>query len=223
MRIQVKGKMCRVLDYRQISCKHLQDILNGKEPCEVLINKLPNNINKREVDFLNELVSDKLVIPDAFTNRWKKEGELLQWAAGLNINVFEGIRAEIQRREEKTALAIPFILDAVKVPKKLRKYHWEIGLKVYTAIGLFLDHWSNYGIFDEPTEQEADAMEEAGVHIIGSFEAYPIIQKIAERYGKLPMEIERETAGWVYKDYVYNECRDDYKTKYQKIMARKRG
>lgn len=222
MIIQVRGKKYKIPDHKDVSIKQLEQIAKGKEPCYVLIKNL-TSVNENEQALLNELVKYLLEIPEAYTNKWILEDQLLNFAASLNINVFEGIRAEIGRRGEQTALAIPYIFQALKLPRKLRKYHYEIGLKVYVSVGLFLEHWSNYGVFDEPSEQEQDAAEEAGVHLLQSFGAYSVIQSVAERYGVLPQEVEKYTAGWVYKDYVFNFVKNEYRDNFQKIMQRKKS
>jgi hypothetical protein len=80
----------------------------------------------------------------------------------------------------------------------------EMGAKALDGMNQFIQSYSVFGIFDS-NEEEAEGV--LGVELLQAFGVYPILESIAEKYGKLPTEIEQQPVGWVIKEYAHNHVK----------------
>lgn len=94
----------------------------------------------------------------------------------------------------------------------------EAGMKIYEAYGAIFDAYSVYYAFQG--REANDTEQAAGIDRIQSFGIYPTLSKIAEKYSRLPGEIEQQPAGFVLKEWAYMEEVQIFVSEYQKLTKK---
>lgn len=154
-----------------------------------------------------ELVGNYITVPEVKT-----------WS----FQQFELCRQAMSKHPEELALCfariteILFTDDAGKLPSRYEKHYIEAGAKAMDALLLFVEQWKSTGLFDGelPSPEE----ERAGIKRLQSFGVYNILEQVAEKYGKLPREIEKESCQWVLTEWLFMREKTEFLNEMQKQM-----
>lgn len=162
-----------------------------------------------------EIISFIEELPEIVPNKHDL-GDLLKWISEKwTFAEFETARAVLIKHSNELSTSL---YDLAEI-KGMQDDYLEIGSKILDGINLFTQQYEPFGIYEpkEPTVHE----ELAGIHKLQAFGAYPILEQIAAKYGKLPEEIEVKPVGWVMLEYVYNFAQSEFTENMRKLQANK--
>lgn len=152
-----------------------------------------------------ELVSDQVQVPEVKT-----------WT----FQQFELCRQAMAKHPDELALSfariteILFTDDKGELSHKHKKHYVEIGSKAMDSLLRFVEQWKTTGLFDSGSTSIEE--ERAGIKRLQVFGVYNILESVAEKYGKLPKEIEKEPCQWVLTEWLFMREKHEFLNEMQK-------
>lgn len=157
-----------------------------------------------------EVISFIEDLPDLTTNKIEVGDIGSTWS----FVEFEAARRAVLAHQNEIGVCM-YTLASIK---GLESNFVEAGAKILDGMNRFLEQW---GIFNLEEEDEPSALEEAaGIDRVQMFGVYSLLEQIAEKFGRLPSEIETQPVGWVYQQYHYDKEVNRFKENYAKLTAK---
>ncbi len=140
-----------------------------------------------------EIISFVEEMPITTTNKVEVR-DIKKWT----FTEFEQCRKVVAKHAKEPVLAFITICEYLGYKDK---DYIEVGAKACDMMFQFMERWAEWGIFDERplTDKEVHA----GIERLQGFGVYAILESIAEKYSKLPKDIEQEPCEWVYLEWTY--------------------